>query len=100
MLFTGNADAWYARCAKGLWYYLHCVGHVTVLSRDGLQGMLRDAGFGGVEVHRADHESSVSFAAWWGRYFTNGVRKRLGRIPAPLHYYHDHQLGLAWKPSS
>ena len=36
-VFTGRADATVSCLAGPLWYYLHCVGHVTVFSRDALR---------------------------------------------------------------
>ncbi|HEV3416250.1 MAG TPA: class I SAM-dependent methyltransferase [Pirellulales bacterium] len=98
IVFTGAADAWTARVAGSLWYYLHCIGHVTVFSRSGLVGMLIKLGFTNVQTHRIEHPGGVGMAEWLRRIGGNGMRRASGRPAAAMHYYRDHQLVVASKP--
>ncbi len=98
VLLTGRADAWTARFAGPRWYYLHCVGHVTVFSRVALPRLLERLGFVNVASFRVEHPSGVGLSRWIGRLSGNVARRALGRRPAPLHCYRDHQLVVASKP--
>ncbi len=98
-VLTGTADAWTARFAGPRWYYLHCIGHVTVFSRDALRGLLEKIGFTDVAAFRVEHPSAVGLPRWLGRNATNVLRKLLGKRLAPLHCCRDHQLVLATKRS-
>jgi SAM-dependent methyltransferase len=99
-VFTGRADARLARLSGSLWYYLHCVGHVTIVSRDALRELLERAGFVDVEVIRVEHQGGVSWWKWLQRVAGNAARVVLRRQPAGMHYLRDHQLALATKPKS
>lgn len=99
-VFTGRADATLPRLSGSLWYYLHCVGHVTVLSRGALCELLKRAGFTDVEALRVEHQGGVSWWKWLKRVAGNAARVLLGRQPAGMHYLRDHQLALATKPMS
>ncbi len=98
MLFTGTADAWTARFAAGRWYYLQCIGHVTVFGATALAGMARRCGFVDVAQHRIDHPSSVSLGRWLMRIGGNALRRALRRSPGAMHCFRDHQLVVATKP--
>ncbi len=97
-VFTGRADATVSCLAGPLWYYLHCVGHVTVFSRDALRKLLESVGLVDVVVLRVEHQGAVGWWKWLRRVAGNAVRSLRGRQPAPMHYFHDHQLVLASKP--
>jgi len=98
IVFTGRADAPFSCLAGSLWYYLHCVGHVTVLSRSALCGMLERSGLTNVEVVRVEHQGAVPWWKWLRRVAGNAVRVLLGRPMAAMHYFRDHQFVLATKP--
>ena len=97
VLFTGTADAWTARVAGPRWYYLHCIGHVTVFSWRALQSIIEQLGFDEVTTYRVEHPSAVSARRWLARLGTNELRRVLGRPLAPVHHFRDHQLVLATK---
>ncbi|MCU1267792.1 MAG: methyltransferase protein [Acidobacteria bacterium] len=97
-IFTGIADALIPRMAGKSWYYLHCVGHVTVFSSEALKTMLSRIGMVDIESHRIEHQGAISLRQWCQRVAGNGIRMALGRPAACLHFYHDHQLLLARKP--
>ena len=99
-VFTGRADAPLACLAGPLWYYLHCVGHVTVLSRTALCQLLERAGLANVELRRVEHQGAVGAPKWLARVAGNAARVLLGRQPTGMHYLRDHQLALATKPMS
>jgi SAM-dependent methyltransferase len=99
-VFTGNADAWLPRMARGRWYYLHCIGHVTVFSRAALCKLLATIGFTDISGFRVEHPGGVGLPRWIARAFGNGVRAVLGRPLAAQHYHRDHQLVLASKATN
>jgi len=100
VVFTGTADAFTARLAGSRWYYLHCVGHVTVFGSQALRVLLRKIGFVGIRGFRVEHPGAVGLRRWLKRLFGNACRRVLRRPPAAMHYYRDHQLVLATKPRS
>jgi SAM-dependent methyltransferase len=97
-VFTGMADAAAPSLAGRLWYYLHCVGHVTVFSRKALCELLERVGLVHVEVLRVEHQGAVGVQKWLARIAGNAARVLLGRPAAPMHFYRDHQLVLATRP--
>jgi SAM-dependent methyltransferase len=97
LLLTGMADAWTARFAGTRWYYLHCIGHVTVFSGAALSARLKQLGFVNVATHRIEHPSAVGLLRWIKRISGNTLRRALGKRPAPMHCYRDHQLVVASK---
>ncbi len=99
-VFTGDADAWLPRMARGRWYYLHCIGHVTVFSRAALGKLLETIGFTDVKGFRVEHPGGVGLPRWIARAVGNGMRAVLGRPLAAQHYHRDHQLVLASKPAT
>ena len=98
LLLTGKADAWTARFAGPRWYYLHCVGHVTIFSFTSFDRLLRRLGFIDVVGYPVEHPGSVGMRRWLRRIGGNALRRVAGRHPAAMHYYRDHQLILATKP--
>ncbi len=98
-VFTGRADALLPRMARGRWYYLHCIGHVTVFSRSALRRLIESAGLTEVRSFRIEHPGGVSLPRWIARAAGNGLRAVLGRPLASLLYHRDHQLVLATKPA-
>lgn len=100
VLFTGIADAWTARFAGPRWYYLHCIGHVTVFGSAALQSLLSRLGFIDVTVDRVEHPGAVGLRRWLQRIGGNVLRRVLGRRAGAMHIYRDHQLVLAVKPDS
>jgi SAM-dependent methyltransferase len=97
-LFTGTADAWTARFAGPRWYYLHCIGHVTVFGRSALATLARRCGFIDITTHQIEHPSAVGLPRWLRRIGGNVLRRALGRPPGAMHCFRDHQLVLAAKP--
>lgn len=97
-VLTGAADAWTARFAGPRWYYLHCLGHVTILSGAGLRELLGKLGFADVATHRVEHPGAVGGIRWLKRIGGNVLRRVLGKEPAAMHHFRDHQLVLAAKP--
>ena len=73
---------------------------MTVFSRDALRKLLESVGLVDVEVLRVEHQGAVSWWKWLRRVVGNVVRPLTGRRPAPMHYFHDHQLVLARKPQT
>jgi SAM-dependent methyltransferase len=94
-ILTGTADAWTARFAGPRWYYLHCIGHVTVFSRGALPAQLSQIGFVEIATYRVEHPSAVGLPKWARRIIANILRKAMGRRVAPMHFYRDHQLVIA-----
>jgi SAM-dependent methyltransferase len=99
-LFTGEADAWLPRLARGRWYYLHCIGHITIFSRMALRRLLASTGFTDVKALRVEHPGGVGLPRWIRRAVGNGLRAVLGRPLAAQLYHRDHQLVLASKPTA
>ena len=97
LLFTGSADAMTARFAGSRWYYLHCIGHVTVFGRSALGTLARRAGFVDITTHRIEHPSAVGLPRWLRRIGGNALRRILGRPPGAMHCFRDHQLVVAAK---
>jgi 2-polyprenyl-3-methyl-5-hydroxy-6-metoxy-1,4-benzoquinol methylase len=100
VVLTGRADARTARFAGPHWYYLHCIGHVTIFSASSFPLLLRKLGFTDVAVFRVEHPGSVGLRRWTQRIGGNLLRSAIGKDPAAMHYYRDHQLVLATKPLS
>jgi SAM-dependent methyltransferase len=94
-VLTGAADAWTARFAGPRWYYLHCIGHVTVFSSIALRGLLERIGCVDVRTHRVEHPSAVGLPRWLRRIVGNVLRNALGKRVAPMHFFRDHQLVIA-----
>ena len=95
LLLTGDAGSTTARLAGGWWEYLHCVGHVAVLSRRALAAVLRRAGCTVIHSETVNHAAGVTRRTWLGRWLMNHWRCRRGRRYRPLPYSHDHQLVVA-----
>lgn len=91
--FTGNADSINARLNKQNWYYLHCVGHVSVFSKKAFEIALPKAGFQSISIHSIPHEASVSLQKWAKYTLSNLIRNKTNPVP----YFHDHQLVIASK---
>lgn len=96
---TGDAGALTARLAGADWYYLQCLGHVTVLSRQALERLAADAGFEAIRVRRIDHEAAVGARAWGRSYLRNRLRRIIGGRADSIYYCRDHQLLLARRPA-
>jgi SAM-dependent methyltransferase len=96
-IFTGAADAVLPRLVGERWYYLHCVGHVTIFSRAALRGLLADVGLIQIETERVEHPGGVGAIRWLRRLMGNALRRIAGRPLAAQLYYRDHQLVLASK---
>lgn len=95
LVLTGAADRMVPRLTAATWYYLRCVGHVTIASRKGLERVLERAGF---EVERSvlvDHPGSARAGSFLARLAGNAVRRVLGRPLAPTPMFRDHQLVFA-----
>ncbi len=99
VLLTGTADAWTARFAGARWYYLHCVGHVTIFGASSFDRLLAELGFVDIASDRFEHPGSVGARRWLQRIGGNALRRALGKRPAAMHYYRDHQLVFARKPA-
>jgi 2-polyprenyl-3-methyl-5-hydroxy-6-metoxy-1,4-benzoquinol methylase len=98
-VFTGSADAMLPRLVGARWYYLHCVGHVTVFSRTALRQLLANVGLTHIETMQVEHPGSVGAFRWLKRLAGNALRRIAGRPLAAQLYYRDHQLVLASKPA-
>ncbi len=98
IVLTGDAAAWTARLAGPVWEYLHCAGHVSILSRAALARCAASQGLVVEASQTVDHPYSRVLAAWlrdvlrarWQRF-------RTGRYPR-LRYCRDHQLLVARRP--
>jgi SAM-dependent methyltransferase len=97
-LLTGRADAWTAQVAGPRWYYLHCVGHVTIFGGTSFQRLLSELGFADVVATATEHPGTVGLRRWLQRIGGNILRSLCGKRPAAMHYYRDHQMVLATKP--
>jgi SAM-dependent methyltransferase len=97
VIFTGAADALLPRLVGERWYYLHCVGHVTIFSRPALRRLLAEVGLTQIETRRVEHPGGVGALRWLGRMMGNVIRRFVGRPLAAQLYYRDHQLVLASK---
>lgn len=99
-VFSGVADALFPRLAGENWYYLQCVGHVSVFSRPALSNLLAELGLNDVQSHRIEHPGAVTLTQWLRRVAGNGARALLRRPPAQINFYRDHQLILGSKPGA
>ena len=82
-LFTGTADAWTAQLAGARWYYLHCIGHVTVFGHAALGTLLERIGFVDVSAHRVEHPGAVGLPRWLKRIGGNALRRAWEDRPPP-----------------
>ncbi len=99
LVLTGDASAWTARLPGSWWEYLHCVGHVSVLSRRALLTLLRRAGLEVLQDQTISHHASVPLGRWLWELGRNHWRRARGyRRYRRMHYHRDHQLVLARKP--
>ncbi|MBK9119924.1 MAG: class I SAM-dependent methyltransferase [Phycisphaerales bacterium] len=97
VLFTGDPSRWTARLAGQWWEYLHCVGHIAVLSRAALRDRLQAAGCEVRRMETVPHAGGVGLTAWWRRWLENHWRCRRGQRYRPMPYCHDHQWVVATK---
>ena len=67
VLLTGTADAWTARFAGNRWYYLHCVGHVTIFGARSFDRLLSELGFVDIASERFEHPGSIGARRWLQR---------------------------------
>jgi SAM-dependent methyltransferase len=98
-IVTGDATSSPARLAHRSWYYLHCLGHVTVFSQIALRTLAQTVGFEAIRLTRVEHESDVGLSAWCRSYVRNKLRQLVGGQPGKIYYHRDHQLLLARRPS-
>jgi SAM-dependent methyltransferase len=98
LVFTGDANSLTARIASEKWYYLQCVGHVTVFSACALRRSLEQIGFVNVKCSIVDHQGAKGLSQWIGRIIGNGLRNLLNKHWAPVPYFRDHKLVMACKP--
>jgi len=99
LLLTGDASAWTARLPGSWWEYLHCVGHVSILSRRALLTLLRRAGLHVLYQETVDHHAGVPLGRWLWELGQNHWRRVRGyRRYRRMHYHRDHQLVIARKP--
>lgn len=99
VLYTGDAGRWTARAAGGLWEYLHCVGHVSVFSRRGLNRLLTDLGLEVLEARPADHAYRTAWPRWLLELRANRRRQRQGLPYRRMRYCRDHQCVVARRPA-
>lgn len=99
VVLTGDAGTVFARLAGAQWYYLHCVGHVTVFSCEGLVSLLARCGFEDIEARAIEHPGAKGLVHWCRRYAGNTLRRLLGRPAATFPYHGDHQLVIASRPA-
>jgi 2-polyprenyl-3-methyl-5-hydroxy-6-metoxy-1,4-benzoquinol methylase len=99
LVATGDARAWTARLAADSWEYLHCVGHVSVLSRTAVRRLLTDAGLVVAAHSGLSHSGGVSVPVWFADFLRNYRRGLRGRKFRRMPYCRDHQLALARKPA-
>lgn len=92
LVFTGAADRAVPRTTASTWYYLRCVGHVTVASRTGLKRLLERTGFEVRSQVAMQHPGGVRAGKYLSRFAGNAVRRLLARELAPTPMFHDHQL--------
>jgi SAM-dependent methyltransferase len=97
LVSTGDAGRWAARLAGPFWEYLHCAGHVSVLSRRALCLLLERAGLHVVHTQNLNHFSSAPLWRWLLGVLRNHWRRWRGYGYRRLAYCHDHQLVLARK---
>jgi SAM-dependent methyltransferase len=99
-VLTGDASVWTARLPGPWWEYLHCVGHVSVLSRRALLTSLRQLGLHVLYQQTVDHHAGVALRTWLRELARNYWRRLRGyRRYRRMHYHCDHQLVIARKPS-
>jgi SAM-dependent methyltransferase len=96
---TGDASALTSRIAGPNWYYLHCLGHVTVFSASALVGLMRAHGLREVVEKRFAHAGQTPPLRWARRLAGNLARKALRKRPAAVHYFRDHVLVAARAPA-
>jgi SAM-dependent methyltransferase len=97
LVFTGDANSLTARIAGKQWYYLQCIGHVTVFSAFALERVLAQIGFVNVETDLVDHQGATRLGRWIRRILGNGIRTIRRQPLAPIPYFRDHKLVLASK---
>lgn len=95
VIFTGDPATWSARMAGAAWQYLHCVGHISILSRHALRRILEDLGFELLTQATLSHASSVGFWDWLRRWRHQRRRQRQGKRLQVMPYFHDHQFIVA-----
>ncbi|MFQ5805445.1 MAG: class I SAM-dependent methyltransferase [Phycisphaerae bacterium] len=97
LIITGDAGAWTARLAGPWWEYLHCVGHVSVLSRRALLSYVMRAGLRVIRRETVSHYAGVKPGPWLVELVRNYWRRARGHGYRPLRYCRDHQMILARK---
>jgi 2-polyprenyl-3-methyl-5-hydroxy-6-metoxy-1,4-benzoquinol methylase len=97
-VLTGDAGLWTARLAGPRWEYLHCVGHVSILSRRALLEMMKPTGLGVLYHRTVNHHAGVELVPWLRELARNYLRRARGyRRYRRMHYHRDHQLVIARK---
>lgn len=95
IVLTGDAAAWTARLAGPVWEYLHCAGHVSILSRPALVRCAASLGLVVEAAETVDHPYSKALAAWLPDVLRARWRRfRTGLYPR-LRYCRDHQVLVA-----
>ncbi len=97
LILTGNPACWTARLAGGWWAYLHCVGHVSILSRTGLVRTLNNAGLEVIHQSTVSHAASIPLRPWLWQWVRNHWRCARGYRYRRMEYCRDHQLVIAKK---
>lgn len=97
LIYTGDPAAWSARLAGRWWEYLHCVGHISVLSRRAITQLAARCGLSVIHRERLGHGAGASPAVWLRGYITNVYRGLRGCRYVRLPYCRDHQLFVARK---
>lgn len=99
VILTGDPLCWTARLAGPVWEYLHCVGHVSILSRSALRKLLTQAGMRVVQRATVNHPASLPLVKWLPSVLRSRWQlRRAGRYER-LRYCRDHQLVVARKPN-
>ena len=95
LILTGDAGTWTARLAGPWWEYLHCVGHVSVLSRRALLTYLTRAGLKVIRQETVSHFAGVKPGPWLLELARNYWRRARGYGYRHLRYCRDHQIIIA-----
>lgn len=95
VILTGAADRIVPRWMRSTWYYLRCVGHISIFSRKGLDVLLGRAGFAVNYRSLVSHPGGASALNLLRRLGGNALRRLSGREPAFTQMYRDHQLVVA-----
>ena len=97
-VLTGDAGLWTARLPGSRWEYLHCVGHVSILSRRALLEMMKRTSLEVLYHRTVNHHAGIELIPWLWELARNYSRRARGyRRYRRMHYHHDHQLVIARK---